>query len=317
MERNRRKQLTVVIKAVVLLSLLGTLLIHQWITIDDTRQYEVEPFFINYTQYGCVVPYLDPFDPSITQYINTPQPLTCHGTQYELTYLDSEGWLKLNSTEIASSWLNLNCFYRCYDRTEGDDIAINYSDWKLIANYTTYYAEDYPSFNLFYYLAKGFRNKPVDHYFRPFWLNVYWSYLHRKSKHLCYGNEAMHNLQLHYLSQFIQKYEELGHDYLNQVNVGDEDLANFLTEHYQSLKNRNCVQANIPEEYCICHKETEINTGEAVVSISLFPNIKSTYQQNLLQVFREPGCVHTDSTTRPIAVNNGRTGSRKTEPVRD
>ncbi|CAI4223996.1 unnamed protein product [Auanema sp. JU1783] len=123
--------------------------------------------------------------------------------------------------------------------------------WKTFdeAHYTTYYAEDYPGFNLFYYLAKGFQQKPVDHYFRPFWLNVYGSYVHRSSTNLCYGNTPMHQLQLDYLSQFIKGYHnkspifalnwltELGHDYMNQVSIGDEDIAHFLQSHYEHLKD--------------------------------------------------------------------------------
>lgn len=73
--------------------------------------------------------------------------------------------------------------------------------------YRTLYAEDYPGFNLFNYLSKGFKKKPVDHYFRPYWLNVYWTYVHRRSRNLCYGNHRMHNLQLNYLSQFVSKYK--------------------------------------------------------------------------------------------------------------
>lgn len=114
--------------------------------------------------------------------------------------------------------------------------------------YRTLYAEDYPGFNLFNYLSKGFKKKPVDHYFRPYWLNVYWTYVHRRSRNLCYGNHRMHNLQLNYLSQFVSKYKdqpkfaiswltELGHDWLNQVRYGDEDLANFLKKHVEDLEN--------------------------------------------------------------------------------
>uniref|UniRef100_A0A0K0DBM5 Sulfatase domain-containing protein n=1 Tax=Angiostrongylus cantonensis TaxID=6313 RepID=A0A0K0DBM5_ANGCA len=138
-------------------------------------------------------------------------------------------------------------------QTEFGDVKGFFDEHPLIwkdfenANYTTYYAEDYPNFNLFNYLAKGFREKPVHHYFRPFWLNIYGSYLHRRSKFLCYGTQAMHNIELNYLSQFLRKYRdspkfalnwltELGHDYMNKVNVADDDFANFLIKHYEELK---------------------------------------------------------------------------------
>nr|CDJ80911.1 Protein of unknown function DUF229 domain containing protein [Haemonchus contortus] len=329
-------------------------------------------------QKGCHLPRPNPFDPSIMEFFIKPEPLRCNGTQPELTYLSDDEWLHVNRTAIIATGLSLVCFYRCYDRVEGDDLELQYSEWIQINNqtrpgcefietyckkttfpgkvvyhnnhnqvlrrnlssipiniggkknvivivfdsishsnfirnmpkslevltslygshifdgmskigdqsfpnavaflagrdyatefgdtkgffdnhpliwkdfeqagYSTYYAEDYPNFNLFYYLAKGFRQKPVHHYFRPFWLNVYGSYLHRRSKFLCYGNHAMHNIQLNYLSQFLRKYKdspkfalnwltELGHDYMNQINVADEDFAKFLADHFEILKD--------------------------------------------------------------------------------
>uniref|UniRef100_A0A0N4WAK5 Sulfatase domain-containing protein n=1 Tax=Haemonchus placei TaxID=6290 RepID=A0A0N4WAK5_HAEPC len=387
--------------------------------------------------------------------------LRCNGTQPELTYLSNDEWLHVNRTAIIATGLSLACFYRCYDRVEGDDLELQYAEWIQINNQTrpgcefietyckkttfpgkvvyhnnhnqrnvivivfdsishsnfirnmpkslevltslygshifdgmskigdqsfpnavaflagrdyatefgdtkgffdnhpllldTYYAEDYPNFNLFYYLAKGFRRKPVHHYFRPFWLNVYGSYLHRRSKFLCYGNHAMHNIQLHYLSQFLRKYKdspnfalnwltELGHDYMNQINVADEDFAKFLTDHFGILKDsflfvlgdhghrfdsirrttigrieerfpffsmhipeeiqnkfpqmnrtvhentqviyllekrckgcsqkelfqdRNCREAGVPDEFCMCHDELALDTNELRVSLLL------------------------------------------------
>ncbi|EYB91470.1 hypothetical protein Y032_0205g1912 [Ancylostoma ceylanicum] len=150
-----------------------------------------------------------------------------------------------------------------HHQTEFGDVMGYFDEHPLIwkdfekAGYTTYYAEDYPKFNLFSYLAGGFRRKPVHHYFsnlgrthvycRPYWLNVYGSFLHRRSKFLCYGNQAMHNIELNYLSQFLRKNKdspkfalnwltELGHDYANTINVADEDFADFLRKHYDDLK---------------------------------------------------------------------------------
>lgn len=51
-------------------------------------------------------------------------------------------------------------------------MTANFNEWPLIwrdfarAGYATLYAEDSPSFNLFNYMAAGFREQPVDHYFR-------------------------------------------------------------------------------------------------------------------------------------------------------
>jgi hypothetical protein len=54
-----------------------------------------------------------------------------------------------------------------------DDMSSTYFDdwpiiWKQFARigYRTFYAEDYPQYNLFKYLSMGFRSAPTDHYFR-------------------------------------------------------------------------------------------------------------------------------------------------------
>ncbi|EGT60280.1 hypothetical protein CAEBREN_16082 [Caenorhabditis brenneri] len=335
---------------------------------------------------NCVVRPPDPWDQSILEYVlddgSKPIQLACEDAkvQPELTFLDENGVLHINSSAVQQNDLDVECQYRTYDKTVGDDEKLMYSKWisfntsakideefvevscqrtwfprtrvysnnhnqikrisqssqkqsslsstkasvviivldsvshsnfrrtmnktlealnthygsfifdgmtkvgdnsfsnavgflagkwwdtefgdvhgffdehDLIwkryreAGYRTLYSEDYPGFNLFNYLSKGFKEKPVDHYFRPFWLNVYWSYVHRRSRNLCYGNHRMHNLQLNYLSQFVAKYKnepkfavswftELGHDWLNQIRYGDQDLANFLIKHKGDLEN--------------------------------------------------------------------------------
>uniref|UniRef100_A0A915K925 Uncharacterized protein n=1 Tax=Romanomermis culicivorax TaxID=13658 RepID=A0A915K925_ROMCU len=123
-----------------------------------------------------------------------------------------------------------------------------FDDWPLIwhnfsmAGYRTYYAEDHPDFNLFQYTYNGFRKKPVDHYFRPYWLKVWQTFLHRRSSHLCYGNTPKHLIQLNYLERFFKAYQkqnhspvfalnwltELGHDWLGQISLGDEDFEQFF-----------------------------------------------------------------------------------------
>ena len=47
-----------------------------------------------------------------------------------------------------------------------------FDDWPLIwkafkaANCATFYSEDNPDYNCYNYLAKGFHQKPVDHFMR-------------------------------------------------------------------------------------------------------------------------------------------------------
>ena len=54
-----------------------------------------------------------------------------------------------------------------------DDMSHTFmDDWPLIwkdfqaRNCMTFYAEDNPDFNVFFYLVKGFQKQPTHHYFR-------------------------------------------------------------------------------------------------------------------------------------------------------
>ncbi|ULT88922.1 hypothetical protein L3Y34_007844 [Caenorhabditis briggsae] len=382
----------------------------------------------------CVVRPPDPWDQSILEYVlddgSRPAQLACQAAkvQPELSYLDKNGFLHLNSTAIRESNLEVECQYRTYDKMDGDDENVSYSYWIQFNNsakiddefvevscqrtwfprtrvysnnhnqitpiqkkepanknetassviiivldsvshsnfrrtmnktlealhthygsfifdgmtkvgdnsfsnavgffagkwwdtefgdvhgffdehdliwkryrekgYRTLLSEDYPGFNLFNYLSKGFEKKPVDHYFRPFWLNVYWSYVHRRSKNLCYGNHRMHNLQLNYLSQFITKYSdrpkfgvswftELGHDWLNQVRYGDDDLAEFLTKHVRDLEQSYLIVMSDHGHRFDSIRKTSVGRQEERLpffSISLPKKLRSN--QNLVQTLK-------------------------------
>lgn len=98
------------------------------------------------------------------------------------------------------------------DEIQCDMSTSFFDDWPLIwrnfsaSGYVTHYAEDYPNFNLFQYFSNGFRTRPVDHYFRPYWVKLWSSFLHRRSSHLCYGNVPKHLLQLDYLRRVFKEY---------------------------------------------------------------------------------------------------------------
>ncbi|GFR23438.1 uncharacterized protein TNCT_305481 [Trichonephila clavata] len=127
------------------------------------------------------------------------------------------------------------------DESEGFD------DWPLIwknysnAGYNTMWAEDFPQYGLFNYLAKGFRRPPTDHYLRPFWLALEESTLLKFSSHMCYGSLPKHLLQMDYVRQFISKYHtanrpyfgfsflaELSHEYLSRVASADDQFEEFF-----------------------------------------------------------------------------------------
>lgn len=125
-----------------------------------------------------------------------------------------------------------------------DSIPLIWKEFKKLG-YETFYAEDFPKFATFNYLAEGFREPPTDHYLRPFWLAVEQSYLIMTSSNLCFGNVAKYRIQMDYLRQLITRKPlkrpyfafsflvEISHDYMQQVAAADEDVLYFFTELYR------------------------------------------------------------------------------------
>jgi hypothetical protein len=188
---------------------------------------------------------------------NLPKTLSVLQDDYNSFVFDGFTKVGDNSFPNAAAFLTgkrvLTVGYK--DELPGDMSNDFFDEWPIIwkdfkrSGYMTYYAEDYPQFNLFKYLSNGFKQQPTDHYFRPFWLKLYNSFLHRRSTHLCYGNNPCHRLQLDYLSDFISTYHnhtptfsfnwltELGHDWLNQVSMGDDDISEFFKRQKEQLKD--------------------------------------------------------------------------------
>lgn len=117
--------------------------------------------------------------------------------------------------------------------------------WKNFkeAGYRTLFAEDFPQFGLFNYLARGFERPPTDLYLRSFWLAVEDSFLLRSSSSLCFGNVEKHRLQMDYLRRFVVQSQkmsvpyfafsflvEISHEYMQQVAAADDHFVDFLSE---------------------------------------------------------------------------------------
>ncbi|GAB1601031.1 uncharacterized protein LOC115216737 [Argonauta hians] len=132
--------------------------------------------------------------------------------------------------------------------------------WKNFSEcqYVTMYSEDYPFISMFNYYDKGFQKQPTDHYMRPFWLTFeninplktfldpVWLALENKqlrlgkSSKLCHGGSSKHMLVMNYLLSLFRRYgnkmpifafswlNEISHDYLNMVEVGDKDFRDFF-----------------------------------------------------------------------------------------
>lgn len=155
----------------------------------------------------------------------------------------------------------------CGKRVEGQHPEIStvtkIDDYPLIWNnfssngYIRLFAEDKPAISIFNFKKTGFIQPPTEHYMRPWWLakesssrvnnfmNTVWlGFENRrihfgKSSQLCYRDVPNHMLVINYLKEFYRKYRnqptfafswltELGHDYLNMINIGDNDFVDFL-----------------------------------------------------------------------------------------
>lgn len=145
--------------------------------------------------------------------------------------------------------------------------------WKDFAakNYTTFYAEDLPLLNTFNLKKKGFKQPPVDHYMRPYWLGWHKISPMRDYKngvsldllnvnmlkssleqYLCTGGITNYAAHLGYLKQFLATYKnerkfglsflvEIGHNNQNILNLADKDIHLFL----QWMKNEGHLDDTI------------------------------------------------------------------------
>ncbi|XP_071442503.1 uncharacterized protein [Hetaerina americana] len=119
--------------------------------------------------------------------------------------------------------------------------------WKNFsrAGYVTMFAEDMPKMSAFNYLAKGFFRKPTDYYMRPYWLAFEKFGLFQSSDSRCGGNFPVHEYMFNYTEEFARKMSNvsyfalsflsvLSHDYLNSVQVADNDIVSFLARLWSS-----------------------------------------------------------------------------------
>lgn len=144
--------------------------------------------------------------------------------------------------------------------------------WKNFSEkgYVTMISEDFPEISMFNYLLKGFKDIPVDHYLRP-------SYLARKIVHpvqsnldqvfmfledksinlakyssLCYKNQPKHVIHIDHFKKYVSTYKnyrkfafswltEIGHTYMNFLELADEDILNMIKLFHEEGFLRNSV----------------------------------------------------------------------------
>jgi len=113
-----------------------------------------EKLHINNKESKCRLPILDPWDPTILEYLRQPQAsINCKPVQYELTFIDDRNFLRFNKTVLSLAGFsdeNLDCSYRywkkinllfnsqvctlhlfrCFDKNDDlDDVTLNETKW--------------------------------------------------------------------------------------------------------------------------------------------------------------------------------------------
>ncbi|UMM34755.1 hypothetical protein L5515_007687 [Caenorhabditis briggsae] len=329
----------------------------------------------------CVVRPPDPWDQSILEYVlddgSRPAQLACQAAkvQPELSYLDKNGFLHLNSTAIRESNLEVECQYRTYDKMDGDDENVSYSDWIQFNNSakiddefvevscqrtwfprTRVYSNNHNQITpiqkkepanknetassviiivLDSVSHSNFRrtmNKTLEalhtHYgsfifdgmtkvgdnsfsnavgfFAGKWWDTEFGDVHgffdehdliwkryREKGYRTLLSEDYPGFNLfNYLSKDRPKFgvswfTELGHDWLNQVRYGDDDLAEFLTKHVRDLEQSYLIVMSDHGHRFDSIRKTSVGRQEERLpffSISLPKKLRSN--QNLVQTLK-------------------------------
>ena len=103
--------------------------------------------------------------------------------------------------------------------------------------YMTLLAEDDPGVGAFNLRLAGFRDSPVHHYMRPFWLSL--EREREVEEALCSKSESLTNITLKYIENFFDAYAKsrkfafgffsyLTHGFWNHLSYADTDLLWFL-----------------------------------------------------------------------------------------
>ncbi|TKR69410.1 hypothetical protein L596_021575 [Steinernema carpocapsae] len=222
-----------------------------------------------------------------------------------------------------------------------DDLHMFYDDFPMIwsnfsdAGYATFFAEDRPDMGTFNYEGCcGFKFRPTDHYFRPFWMASYWTMVSSRSSPFCYNAEPKHMTQLRYLQEFIDKYQgkrtfalqwsqDMSHDYLNLIGSADMDYKAFFKANEAKWDDTIVIFFSDHGQRYDKIRETLVGRLESrlpYLSIRIPPKLKEKYphlQENLMKnAERFTTHYDTHATLAQIATGNFTEASLPSTPQR-
>lgn len=194
--------------------------------------------------------------------------------------------------------------------------------WKNFSKkgYATFHAEDWPEISTFNSNLKGFNEQPVHHYIRPMFLafdsvSFYKNKLDQAHMYLadkgirlgsqgglCFGNKPKFKIIIDYYKQFIERYgdnlqfalswnNELCHDYLNNLQLGDNDIFQFVRWLHTTGRLNNSVFIFLSDHGYLMNEiqNTFVGRFEArmpLLAVSIPPILKTKYphiHSNLLK----------------------------------
>jgi Protein of unknown function (DUF229) len=94
-----------------------------------------------WVQSACQVPRLDPWDPSIRQYLEPPSRMPCVAVQPDLLQLVqgrfqfNDAWL-INGSASDGLQAKPNCIFRCFGKQDGSDHQLAYGQYSPLSNGT-------------------------------------------------------------------------------------------------------------------------------------------------------------------------------------